>query len=148
MIGVGVTLDDNANIVGHTTSRSNGHATRRCGGHTTGQKSATGQGVSWLKYFKRYDLHQFIGSKEDPTAAQIWITTMQTTFESMKCPDNHKVACTTYVLQKDAEVWWVDNKQNINPGEGITTWETFKETFLKYYYPRNTRIKNSKNITT
>jgi len=58
----------------------------------------------------------------------------------------HKVACATYVLQKDAEVWWSDNKHSINPGAvkgslseillsketrinpggGITTWGTFK----------------------
>ena len=71
----------------------------------------------------------------------MWIATMETTFESMRCPDDHKIACATYVLQKDAKVWWVDNKQNINPGEGITTWETFKEAFLKYYYPKEIRIK-------
>ncbi|XP_022973318.1 uncharacterized protein LOC111471874 [Cucurbita maxima] len=71
---------------------------------------------------------------------------METTFESMRCPDEHKVACATYVLQKDAEVWWSDNKQSINSGEGITTWENFKEAFLKYYYPKETRIKKQQEF--
>ncbi|XP_022932066.1 uncharacterized protein LOC111438392 [Cucurbita moschata] len=71
---------------------------------------------------------------------------METTFESMRCPDDHKVACTAYVLQKDTEVWWADNKPNMNLGEGITTWETFKEAFLKYYYPKKTRIKKQQEF--
>ena len=106
------------------------------------------RGVSWLKYFRRYNPRPFVSSKEDPTAAQMWIANMETTFESMRCPDEHKVACATYVLQKDAEVWWADNKQNINPEEGITTWETFKEACLKYYYPKETRIKKQQEFNT
>ena len=99
------------------------------------------RGASWLKDFRRYNPCPFVSSKEDPTAAQMWIANMETTFESIRCPNEHKVACATYVLQKDAEVWWSDNKQSINPGERITTWETFKEAFLTYYYPKETRIK-------
>ena len=45
-----------------------------------------------------------------------------------------------------AEVWWSDNKQSINPGGGITTWGTFKEAFLKYYYPKKTRIKKQQEF--
>ena len=104
------------------------------------------RGASWLKDFKRYNPRPFVGSKEDPTTAQMWIVNMETTFESMRWPDEHKVACATYVLQKDAEVWWADNKQSINPGEGITMWETFKEAFLKYYYPKETRIKKQQEF--
>ena len=58
------------------------------------------RGASWLKDFRRYNPHPFVGSKEDPTAAQMWIANMETTFESMRCPDEHKVACATNVLQK------------------------------------------------
>ncbi|XP_023520834.1 uncharacterized protein LOC111784337 [Cucurbita pepo subsp. pepo] len=104
------------------------------------------RGASWLKDFRRYNPHPFVSSKEDPTAAHMWIANMETTFESMRCPDEHKVACAAYVLQKDAEVWWSDNKQSINPGEGITTLETFKEAFLKYYYPKETRIKKQQEF--
>ncbi|XP_022938326.1 uncharacterized protein LOC111444461 [Cucurbita moschata] len=104
------------------------------------------RGASWLKDFRRYNPRPFVNSKEDPTTAQMWIANMETTFESMRCPDEHKVACAVYVLQKDAEVWWADNKQNINLGEGITTWETFKEAFLKYYYPKETRIKKQQEF--
>ena len=60
------------------------------------------RGTNWLKDFTRYDPRPFVGSKEDPTSAQMWIATMETTFESMRCPNDHKVACATYVLQKDA----------------------------------------------
>ena len=67
-------------------------------------------GASWLKNFRRYNPRPFVGSKEDPTTAQMWIANTETTFESMRCPDEYKVACATYVLQKDAEVWWSDNK--------------------------------------
>ena len=37
--------------------------------------------------------------------AQMWIATMEITFESMRCPDDDKVYCASYMLQKDAEVW-------------------------------------------
>ncbi|XP_022931811.1 uncharacterized protein LOC111438100 [Cucurbita moschata] len=104
------------------------------------------RGASWLKDFKRYNPRPFVSSKEDSTAAQMWIANMETTFESMRCPDEHKVACATYVLQKDAEVWWSDNKQSINLGGGITTWETFKKAFLKYYYPKETCIKKQQEF--
>ncbi|KAG7018141.1 LRR receptor-like serine/threonine-protein kinase EFR, partial [Cucurbita argyrosperma subsp. argyrosperma] len=37
-------------------------------------------------------------------------------------------------------------ENSINPDEGITTWETFKEAFLKYYYPKETRIKKQQEF--
>ena len=62
------------------------------------------RGASWLKDFRRYNPRPFVGSKEDPTAAQMWIANMETNFELVRCLDEHTVACATYVLQKDAEV--------------------------------------------
>ena len=88
----------------------------------------------------------FVGSMEDPTIAQMWIATMEMKFDSTRCRDVHKVACATYMLQKDGELWLADNKTNINPGEGITTWETFKEAFLKHYYSKETRIKKQQEF--
>ena len=40
------------------------------------------------------------------------------------------------MLQKDMEVWLTDNKDIINLGEGIISWDQFKEAFLKQYYPK------------
>ena len=37
-------------------------------------------GASWLMDFRRYNPRPFVGSKEDPTAAQMWIANTETTF--------------------------------------------------------------------
>ena len=107
--------------------------------------------VNWLQDFKRFDPHPFIGSTRDPTEAQIystlWISSNETIFLSMERPDNHKVPCASYMLQKDEEVWWTNNKDSINPGGGVMTWDRFKEAFLKQYYPKEARFKRQQKFT-
>ncbi|XP_022933230.1 uncharacterized protein LOC111440130 [Cucurbita moschata] len=64
----------------------------------------------------------------------------------MECPENQKVACATFVLQKDAEIWWRDNKTLLNPEGGPMNWERFKEAFLKEYYPKSERLKRQQEF--
>ncbi|XP_022931755.1 uncharacterized protein LOC111438022 [Cucurbita moschata] len=64
----------------------------------------------------------------------------------MECLENQKVACATFVLQKNAEIWWRDNKTLLNPEGGPMNWERFKEAFLKEYYPKSERLKKQQEF--
>ncbi|XP_022931601.1 uncharacterized protein LOC111437767 [Cucurbita moschata] len=65
----------------------------------------------------------------------------------MECPENQKVVCATFILQKDAEIWWRDNKTLLNLEGGLMNWERFKEAFLKEYYPKSERLKRQQEFT-
>ncbi|XP_022931688.1 uncharacterized protein LOC111437846 [Cucurbita moschata] len=101
---------------------------------------------NWIRDFKRYDPRPFTGSLVDPIEAQMWIAAVETTFETMECPENQKVAYATFVLQKDAEIWWRDNKTLLNPEGEPMNWERFKEAFLKEYYPKSERLKKQQEF--
>ena len=76
----------------------------------------------------------------------MWIPAVETIFESMECPYNQKVACGTFVLQKDAEVWWRDNKKSLNPEGGAMEQERFKKAFLKQYYTKAEKFKRQQEF--
>ena len=61
-------------------------------------------------------------------------------FEIMDCPDQYKIALTTYQFKGEAECWWdtVKPRGNENP----MTWERLIGLLDNQYYPRDVqRIK-------
>lgn len=105
------------------------------------------RGAIWLRDFKRFDMRLFTNFKKDPTEPHMWISIMEIIFVTMDCPKSYKVSHMSYMLQKVIEVWWIDNKKSINLGGGVMTWDKFKETFLKRYYPKVARVKKQQEFT-
>ncbi|KAA0040379.1 gag protease polyprotein [Cucumis melo var. makuwa] len=44
-----------------------------------------------LRDFRKYNPTTFDGSLEDPTRAQMWLSSLETIFRYMKCPEDQKV---------------------------------------------------------
>ncbi|KAA0039038.1 ty3-gypsy retrotransposon protein [Cucumis melo var. makuwa] len=61
-----------------------------------------------LRDFRKYNPMTFDGSLEDPTKAQLWLSSLETIFRYMKYPEDQKVQCAVFMLtyrveQYDAE---------------------------------------------
>ncbi|TYK17671.1 ty3-gypsy retrotransposon protein [Cucumis melo var. makuwa] len=51
-----------------------------------------------LRDFRKYNPTTFDGSLEDPTMAQMWLSSLETIFRYMKCPEDQKVWCAVFML--------------------------------------------------
>ena len=49
--------------------------------------------------------------------------------------DEQKTGFATFMLKGEANYWWKANKTRA--GEGIITWERFKEVFFETYFPES-----------
>ncbi|XP_050940455.1 uncharacterized protein LOC127149320 [Cucumis melo] len=47
--------------------------------------------AKYLRDFRKYNPTKFDGSLEDPTRAQLWLSSLETIFRYMKCPVDQKV---------------------------------------------------------
>ncbi|KAA0046013.1 gag-protease polyprotein [Cucumis melo var. makuwa] len=59
-----------------------------------------------LRDFRKYNPKTFDGSMDNPTKAQMWLTSIETIFRYMKCPDNQKVQCAVFFLEDRGTAWW------------------------------------------
>ncbi|KAA0052196.1 gag protease polyprotein [Cucumis melo var. makuwa] len=51
-----------------------------------------------LRDFKKYNPTTFYGSLEDPTKAQMWLSSLETIFRYMKYPEDQKIQCAVFML--------------------------------------------------
>ena len=56
--------------------------------------------------FKRWDPKVFEEKSKDPVVAELWLLAIDEIFRRMKCPEEHRLSCVTYLLRKDAKLWW------------------------------------------
>ena len=94
-----------------------------------------------FKDFKLVGPLEFSGSI-DPIEAQTWTEEMEKVFEVARVADEQKTAFATFMLKGEASYWWKANKGRA--GEGIITWERFKELFFENYFSES--IKNKMEI--
>ncbi|KAA0040368.1 ty3-gypsy retrotransposon protein [Cucumis melo var. makuwa] len=69
-----------------------------------------------LRDFRKYNPKTFDGSMDNPTKAQMWLTSIEKIFRYMKCPDD----------QKGGDVSKI-------------TWEQFKESFYAQFFSANVK---------
>ncbi|KAA0059072.1 ty3-gypsy retrotransposon protein [Cucumis melo var. makuwa] len=62
--------------------------------------------VKHLRDFRKYNPTTFDGSLEDPTKAQMWLSSLETIFQYMKCLEDQKVQCTVFMLTDRGTAWW------------------------------------------
>ena len=76
----------------------------------------------------------------DPMEAEEWMSAIESIFELMQLEDQAKVSCATYMLKKDARIWW-ENMKLIQDGRAMT-WTEFVQAFNEQFY--NETIRASK----
>ncbi|KAA0043576.1 histone H2B.3-like [Cucumis melo var. makuwa] len=52
-----------------------------------------------LRDFRKYNSKTFDGSMDNPTKAQMWLTSIEKIFRYMKCPNDQKVQCAVFFLK-------------------------------------------------
>ncbi|TYK07767.1 gag-protease polyprotein [Cucumis melo var. makuwa] len=62
--------------------------------------------VKHLRDFRKYNPKMFDGFMDDPTKAQMWLTSVETIFRYMKCPNDQKVQCAVFFLTNRGTAWW------------------------------------------
>ncbi|KAA0047194.1 DNA/RNA polymerases superfamily protein [Cucumis melo var. makuwa] len=55
---------------------------------------------------RKYNPTTFGGSLEDPTRAQLWLSSLESIFRYMKCPEDQKVQCAVFMLTDRGNAWW------------------------------------------
>ncbi|TYK15361.1 gag-protease polyprotein [Cucumis melo var. makuwa] len=92
-----------------------------------------------LRDFRKYNPTTFDGSLEDPTKAQIWLSSLETIFRYMKCPEDQKVQCTVFMLTDRGTSWWETAERMLEGDMGKITWEQFKESFYAKFFSASLR---------
>ena len=82
--------------------------------------------------------HYFEGMPGKPEEAENWLAHIERLFGVFQVPEALKVPYGSYLLRLRARIWW-DSKQRtlLHP----ITWETFRQEFLKEYFPSSLTAK-------
>ncbi|KAL0552146.1 hypothetical protein IC582_011243 [Cucumis melo] len=81
----------------------------------------------------------FDGSLEDPTRAQLWLSSLETIFRYMKCPEDQKVQYAVLMLTDRGIAWWETTERMLGGDVGQITWQQFKESFYAKFFSASLR---------
>ncbi|XP_073064147.1 uncharacterized protein [Primulina eburnea] len=76
----------------------------------------------------------------DPEVGQSWLKNVETQLRLLEVPEALKVDVVVPFLEDKAAKWW----EAVSPAmiaTGPVTWQNFRETFLKQYYPAEVRLQ-------
>ncbi|XP_073024198.1 uncharacterized protein [Primulina eburnea] len=76
----------------------------------------------------------------DPEIGQSWLKSVETQLRLLEVPEALKVDVVVPFLEDRATKWW----EAVSPAmiaTGPVTWQNFRETFLKQYYPAEVRLQ-------
>lgn len=98
-------------------------------------QQTTNQGVSsQFEQFKRLCPSTFDG-KRDPLLAKRWIRQVEKTFEVIECAEERKVPLASFILEENADSWWITKKRILEEEGKNITWKEFKDAFYEQYLP-------------
>ncbi|TYK01415.1 ty3-gypsy retrotransposon protein [Cucumis melo var. makuwa] len=87
-----------------------------------------------MRDFRKYNPTTFDGSLEDPTRAQLWLSSLETIFRYMKCHEDQKVQCAVFMLTDRGTAWWETTERMLGGDVGQNTWQQFKESFYAKFF--------------
>ncbi|KAA0041881.1 gag protease polyprotein [Cucumis melo var. makuwa] len=70
-----------------------------------------------LRDFRKYNPTIFDESLEDPTRAQLWLSSLETIFRYMKCPEDQKVQFAVFMLTDRGTAWWETTERMLGGDE-------------------------------
>ncbi|KAA0033196.1 ty3-gypsy retrotransposon protein [Cucumis melo var. makuwa] len=92
-----------------------------------------------LRDFRKYNPTTFDGSLEDPTRAQLWLSSLETIFRYMKYPEDQKVQCAVFMLTDRGTAWWETTERMLGGDVSQITWQQFKESFYAKLFSASLR---------
>ncbi|KAM6576832.1 hypothetical protein CsatB_028669 [Cannabis sativa] len=68
----------------------------------------------------------------DPVVAEEWISRIESILQMLRVDGNDRVKCASYMLRKDARIWWevVEQTKDVD----TMNWNDFKRVFNEKYY--------------
>ena len=107
--------------------------TRQTTQHNQGDADMTEES-KYFRAFNHWDPEVFQGKSKDPVVAELWLSSIDEIFRRMKCPEDQRLNCVTYLLRNDAKLWWHSASRAIAANEDDITWTQFRGVFLRKYY--------------
>ncbi|TYK27497.1 gag-protease polyprotein [Cucumis melo var. makuwa] len=92
-----------------------------------------------LRDFRKYNPKKFDGSMDKPTKAQMWLTSIETIFWYMKCPNDQKVQRVVFFLEDRGTAWWKTTERMLGGDDSKITWKQFKESLYAKFFSANLR---------
>ena len=94
--------------------------------------------VPTMEDFLRHKPAEFNG-KVSPDEADAWLRKCENIFKVMNCPDEQKLLFATYLLNDDAEYWWMGMQHQMQTRDEQVDWTSFRARFLEKYFPDTAR---------
>ncbi|XP_031745635.1 uncharacterized protein LOC116406054 [Cucumis sativus] len=88
----------------------------------------------------------FDGSLEDPTKAEMWLSSVETIFNYMRCPEEHRVQCAAFLLRDRGIIWWRTTMRMLGGDVRQITWDQFKDCFYTKFFSANLRDAKSQEF--
>ncbi|KAA0040305.1 gag-protease polyprotein [Cucumis melo var. makuwa] len=83
---------------------------------------------------------------DNPTKAQMWLTSIEKIFRYMKCPNDQKVQCAVFFLEDRGTTWWETAERMLGGDVSKITWEQFKEGFYAKFFSANVKYAKQKEF--
>ncbi|KAL0543835.1 hypothetical protein IC582_018940 [Cucumis melo] len=69
----------------------------------------------------------------------MWLSSLETIFRYMKCPEDQKVQCARFMLTDRGTAWWETTERMLGGDVSQITWQQFKESFYAKFFSASLR---------
>ncbi|KAL0541480.1 hypothetical protein IC582_021525 [Cucumis melo] len=69
----------------------------------------------------------------------MWLSSLETIFRYMKCPEDQKVQCAVFMLTDRGTAWWETTERMLGGDVSQVTWQQFKESFYAKFFSASLR---------
>ncbi|KAL0539863.1 hypothetical protein IC582_024084 [Cucumis melo] len=69
----------------------------------------------------------------------MWLSSLETIFRYMKCPEDQKVQCAVFMLTDRGTAWWETTERMLGGDVSQITWQQFKESFYSKFFSASLR---------
>ncbi|KAL0556882.1 hypothetical protein IC582_005399 [Cucumis melo] len=69
----------------------------------------------------------------------MWLSSLETIFRYMKCPEDQKVQCAVFMLTDRGTAWWETTDRMLGGDVSQITWQQFKESFYAKFFSASLR---------
>ncbi|KAL0551316.1 hypothetical protein IC582_010402 [Cucumis melo] len=69
----------------------------------------------------------------------MWLSSLETIFRYMKCPEDQKVQCAVFMLTDRGTAWWETTERMLGGDVSQITWQQFNESFYAKFFSASLR---------
>ncbi|KAL0554344.1 hypothetical protein IC582_008263 [Cucumis melo] len=69
----------------------------------------------------------------------MWLSSLETIFRYMKCPEDQKVQCAVFMLTDRGTAWWETTERMLGGDVSQITWQQFKKSFYAKFFSASSR---------